>query len=149
MKIAVIGAGAIGNVVAGYLTLNNEAVCLIGRSRTVEAIKKNGLLISGARGETRVNLEVNERLREKPDVAILAVKTQDLEEALEDNHAFLKETCLLTTQNGVRADSLVAQHLPEKNIISSIVMFGATSLEEGKVIHNFDGHLDHRQDVRT
>ncbi len=139
MKIAVIGAGAIGNVVAGYLWLNNETVCLIGRSRTVEAIKKNGLMISGVRGETRVNLEVRERLQEKPDVAILAVKTQDLGKALEDNHAFLKETCLLTTQNGVQADSIVAQHLPEKNIISSIVMFGATSLEEGKVIHNFDG----------
>jgi 2-dehydropantoate 2-reductase len=139
MKIAVIGAGAIGNVVAGYLALNNEAVCLIGRPHTVEMIKKNGLLISGARGEKRVDLEVSERLQEKPDVAILAVKTQDLEEALTDNFVFLKETCLLTTQNGVRADSLVAQHLPEKNIISSIVMFGATSLEDGKVIHNFDG----------
>ena len=88
MKIAVIGAGAIGNVVAGYLTLNNETVYLIGRARTVEMIKKNGLLISGTRGETRVNLEASERLRDKPDVAILAVKTQDLEEALEDNHAF-------------------------------------------------------------
>ncbi|WAC06378.1 MAG: 2-dehydropantoate 2-reductase [Thermodesulfobacteriota bacterium] len=139
MKIAVIGAGAIGNVAAGYLTLNNETVYLIGRPRTVKMIKKNGLLISGARGETRVNLEVSERLREKPDVAILAVKTQDVEEALKDNLAFLKETCLLTTQNGVRADSLVAHHLPVENTISSIVMFGATSLEEGKVIHNFDG----------
>ena len=139
MKIAVIGAGAIGNVVAGYLALNNEAVCLIGRSHTVEVIKKNGLLISGARGEKRIDLEVSERLQEKPDLAILAVKTQDVEEALKDNLGFLKETCLLTTQNGVRADSLVARHLREENIISSIVMFGATSLEDGKVIHNFDG----------
>jgi 2-dehydropantoate 2-reductase len=139
MKIAVIGAGAIGNVVAGYLTLNNEAVCLIGRPHTVEAIKKNGLLISGTRGDARINLDVRERLQEKPDLVILAVKTQDVEEALGNNRAFLKETCLLTTQNGVRADSLVAQHLSEENIISSIVMFGATSLEEGKVIHNFDG----------
>ena len=139
MKIAVIGAGAIGNVVAGYLTLNNEAVSLIGRSRTVEAIKKKGLLLSGARGETRVNLEVGERLQEKPDIAILAVKTQDVEEAIADNLVFLKETCLLTTQNGVRSDSLVVQDLPAENIISSIVMFGATSLEEGKVIHNFEG----------
>ena len=139
MKIAVIGAGAIGNVVAGYLALNNEAVCLIGRARAVEAIKKNGLLISGVRGDSCVDLKVSERLQKKPDLAILAVKTQDVEEVLKDNLVFLKETCLLTTQNGVRADSLVAQHLPAENIISSIVMFGATSLEEGNVVHNFDG----------
>lgn len=134
-----IGAGAIGNVVAGYLKRDNEKVCLIGRARAVEAIRKNGLLITGVRGETRVNLEVSERLTEKPDLAILAVKTQDVEEALKDNLGFLQETCLLTAQNGVRADSLAARYLPEQNIISSIVMFGATSLEDGTVVHNFDG----------
>lgn len=139
MKIAVIGAGAIGNLVAGYLKLKNEAVCLIGRPHTIEAIKKNGLNISGVRGNATVNLAVGERLQEKPDLAILAVKTQDLEKALADNLPFLKQTCLLTTQNGVQADTIVSRYLSKENIISSIVMFGSTFLEEGKVIHNFEG----------
>ena len=139
MKIAVIGAGAIGNLVAGYLKLKNQAVCLIGRAHSVEAVKKNGLNISGVRGSATINLEVGERLQEKPDLAILAVKTQDLEKALVDNLPFLKETCLLTTQNGVQADTIASQHISKENIVSSIVMFGSTFLEEGKVIHNFEG----------
>jgi len=40
MKIAVIGAGAIGSLVAGYLKLKEKNVSLIGRSSSVEAIKK-------------------------------------------------------------------------------------------------------------
>jgi 2-dehydropantoate 2-reductase len=39
----------------------------------------------------------------------------------------------------VQADTIVSRHFSQKNIISSIIMFGATSLEEGKVVLNFDG----------
>jgi 2-dehydropantoate 2-reductase len=51
----------------------------------------------------------------------------------------LQGALLLSTQNGVRADQIIAKYLPAKNIISSIVMFGATYLEPGKVVHNFEG----------
>ncbi|MCX5712363.1 MAG: hypothetical protein NTY47_04755, partial [Candidatus Omnitrophica bacterium] len=41
--------------------------------------------------------------------------------------------------NGVRADELTAKYIGKDKIISSIVMFGATYLEPGKVVHNFEG----------
>ena len=44
MKIAVIGAGAIGSVVAGYLHKAGVDVILIGRQDQVDAIKKDGAL---------------------------------------------------------------------------------------------------------
>ena len=121
MKTAVIGAGAIGNLVAGYLKLNNQEVSLVGRAHSVAAINTNGLIISGVRGEFRVEIEAMELLREKPDLAVLAVKTQDLEAALNNNLPFLKDTCLVTTQNGVQADNIAAKYLPRENIVSSIV----------------------------
>lgn len=139
MKIAVIGAGAIGNVVAGYLARNTQNVALIGRKAAVEAIGRTGLRISGVRGEATVALRASERLLEKPDLAILAVKTQDIEEALLGNREYLHESILLTTQNGVQADSIAARFLARERIISSIVMFGATSLEPREVVHNFEG----------
>ncbi|MCX8011967.1 MAG: 2-dehydropantoate 2-reductase, partial [Desulfobacterota bacterium] len=139
MKVAVIGAGAIGNIVAGYLKLKNEAVGLIGRASTIAAIKKNGLRISGVRGEYTLNPEVQECLTEKPDLVILAVKTQDLEQTIKDNLPYLEGVGLLTTQNGVEADKITTRYFPYGNLISSIIMFGATYLEEGKVVHNFEG----------
>lgn len=139
MKIAVIGAGAIGSLVAGYLKLKDEDVTLIGRPEAVNAIIEHGLQISGVRGDFKVPIEASELLISTPDIAIIATKTQDIEGALKDNLFFLKDSVILTTQNGVQADYIVAKHIPKENIISSIVMFGATYLEPGKVVHNFEG----------
>jgi 2-dehydropantoate 2-reductase len=139
LKIAVIGAGAIGGLVAGYLKFRQANVSLVGRHSTVTAIQLNGLSISGTRGNIKVNIDITESLSATPDMAIFTVKTQDCERAIKDNLKFLKETTLITTQNGIQADTIVARYIPAENIISSIIMFGATFLEPGKIVHNFEG----------
>lgn len=139
MKIVVLGAGAIGNLVAGYLHLKGEDVSLIGHPDSVKAIRESGLGISGVRGNFNLRLDVSERLREQPELVILTVKTQDIDLALKENPAFLKGAIILTTQNGVQADNIVAKYISKEKIISSIVMFGATYLEPAKVLHNFEG----------
>ncbi|MFA5008406.1 MAG: 2-dehydropantoate 2-reductase [Candidatus Omnitrophota bacterium] len=138
MKVAVIGPGAIGGLVAGYLRQQGEDVYLVGTKDTVEAINKKGLHISGVRGNIKVNIKAADALHEKVDLIILATKTQDIEKALKENKKYLGGTIILTTQNGVRADNIVAQFVPRENIISSIVMFGATYLRPGEIIHNFE-----------
>jgi len=139
MKIVVIGAGAIGNIVAGYLKLKGEDVSLVGRSDSVKAIKGQGIQISGTRGNFNVKINISDSLTIKPDLAILACKTQDIDNILKTSHPLLKDTIILTVQNGIQADTIVSKYLPEENIISSIVMFSATYLEPGHVVHNFEG----------
>ncbi|MDD5116705.1 MAG: 2-dehydropantoate 2-reductase [Candidatus Omnitrophica bacterium] len=139
MRIAVIGAGAIGCLAAGYLKEKGEEVTLVGRGQTVSRIKDKGLAISGVRGNFLVRLAISGTLNYAPDLAILATKTQDIDEVLQDSSFLLRNSLLLTTQNGVQADNLAAKYLDRKKIISSIVMFGATYLEPGKVVHNFEG----------
>ena len=139
MRIAVIGAGAIGCLVAGYLKKNDEEVTLIGRGSVVKAIKEKGLSISGVRGNFLVHVNILEVLNYLPDLVILATKTQDIDSALQDNLHLLQNSLILTTQNGIQADNLVAKYFPREKIISSIVMFGATNLEPGKVVQNFEG----------
>lgn len=140
MKIAVIGAGAIGNLVAGYLKLKGQDVFLVGRNDSVGVIKEKGLQISGVRNNFNTQIDVSERLSRNSDLVILATKTQDVEGAVKENLRFIEGAAILTTQNGVRAESIVAKYIPKENIISSIVMFGATYLEPGKVVHNFEGN---------
>ncbi len=139
MKIAVIGAGAIGGLVAGYLKLKEQDISLVGHADSVKAIKENGLQISGIRGSFNAKLDVTENLDFQPDLVILATKSQDIEIALRDNFPFLQNSLILTTQNGLRADELVARFVSEENIISSIVMFGSTLLRPGVIVHNFEG----------
>jgi 2-dehydropantoate 2-reductase len=59
---------------------------------------------------------------------------------LSQNHRALEDACILSVQNGVRAEELLTEAIPKEKIISSIVMFGATHLEPGKVVHNFEGN---------
>jgi len=140
MKIAVIGPGAIGGLVTGYLRLKNEDVWLVGHSSSVKEIREKGLSISGVRGYFKVKVDINEKLDFHPDVVILATKTQDIEEALKANSTFLDRAVVLTCQNGVRADKIACRYIKEDNVVSSIVMFGSTSLSAGKLVHNFEGN---------
>lgn len=139
MKIAVIGAGAIGNLAAGYLKIKGEDVFLAGNIDSVKAIREKGLFITGVRGDFNISMDLSIRLSAPCDLTVLAVKTQDIDKAIRDNLECLKNSLILTVQNGIQADNVVSKYLPKENIISSIVMFGATNLEPAKVVHNFEG----------
>ena len=76
MRVAVIGAGAIGSVIGGLLARAHEDVTLIGRRPHVDAVNRNGLRIDGALGTMLVRVRAAERLDFRPDLALLTVKTQ-------------------------------------------------------------------------
>ncbi len=139
MTIAIIGAGAIGSVVAAYLTKAGEDVVLVGRKDQVEAIKKNGLSVAGARGEENFSVQALTQLDREYDLVIFTVKTQDIEEAWSKNQAFLKKCLVLSSQNGVQSDTILAKHFGKERLYSSIVMFGATYTKPGEVVFNFEG----------
>ena len=111
MKIAVIGAGAIGGVVAAYLKKAGEDVTLIARQSQVDVLNAKGLTISGVRGKETFQIPALTALDKPYDLAIFAVKTQDIEEAFAHNSEYLETTpVVLTTQNGVQADNLLSSH---------------------------------------
>ncbi len=141
MKIAIIGAGAIGCVLGGYLTEAGEDVVLIGHKDQVSTIKEKGLSIDGIRGKKNIEVKIEERLTEKPDLALLAVKTQDVVETATQFQPFISQVPIVTMQNGVRSDQLLAQVIKKVDIISSVILFGATYLHPGKVLHNFEGKV--------
>lgn len=140
MKTAVIGLGAIGGLVAGYLKSKGNSVITVGRAEQKKAVERDGFIIDGVRGRSLVYFDVKLRLEEKVDLVIITVKTQDIRDAVDKSREFLKNSLILSTQNGVRADKLLGMMLGEENIISSIVMFGATYVPHNKVIHNFEGN---------
>ncbi len=139
MNIAVIGAGAIGSVVASYLTKAGVSVTLIGRPDQVTAIRKSGLHVMGVRGEETFQFPALMKLDKAYDVVIFTVKTQDLESAYLENQDHLESGFILTTQNGVQADNVLSSHFERDKLISSIVMFGATYVRPGEVTFNFEG----------
>ena len=139
--IAIIGGGAIGCVMGGYLAQAGEEIILVGKKEQVSSINDKGLLIEGVRGKTTISVKAVEKLEETVDFVVLAVKTQDVMSALEQHSLQLLRCPVVTIQNGVRADKITSQLIDKKRIISSTVMFGATYLKPGEVVHNFEGDL--------
>jgi len=136
MKIAVIGAGAIGSVIGGLLSKAGEDVTLIGRKPHVDAINQNGLILEGESGRIVIHVKAAENLDFKPDLALLTVKTQDVESSVRKAQLFLSGALVVTMQNGVHSDDLVAGVLGKENIISSVVIFNGEFLEPGKALYS-------------
>ncbi len=140
-RIAIIGAGAIGSVLGAFLERAGEDVTLIGRSAQVNAIRQNGLRVDGALGSFTARVASVEALEFQPDLTFLTVKTQDVLAALQPNRARLADAPLVTFQNGVRSDELVATLLPGSQIISAVVNISATYLSPASVTVSYPGSL--------
>ena len=132
-RIAVIGAGAVGCTIGALLKRAGQDVTLIGRPEQVAAICSGGLQLDGALGRFSVQVPVAEQLDFRPDLALLTVKTQDVVPAVQASLSFLTDTPLVTLQNGLRSDDLVAGVLPPHQIVSAVVSIIATYLTPGTV----------------
>src|SRR5437868_8334098 len=106
MKIAVIGAGAIGGLVGAKLALAGEDVTFIVRGANLEAIGKNGIELIATDGQRHVarNVRATDRYDEAgpQDIVILALKAHQVEAvANELPKLFGPETIVVTMQNGI------------------------------------------------
>ena len=87
MRICILGAGALGSLVGGYLAHSGQNVTLIGRKAHIDAVNNDGLRIFGTRGEylIRDNLSAVTSADEAQgefDYFILLVKAKDSDVAL-------------------------------------------------------------------
>lgn len=140
-RIAIIGAGAVGSVLGAFLSRTGHEVTLIGRAAHMSAIRDAGLKVESPSETFTVPVSVSGQLDYRPDLALLAVKTQDVLSALQANLAHLADVPLLTLQNGIQSDTLVASLIPPENIMSVVVMLNASYLIPGEVTLAYSGGL--------
>src|ERR1700754_4593789 len=106
MKVAIIGAGAIGGYVGVKLALAGEDVTFIVRGANLTAIRQRGMKLIMADGSEQVALNVratNDYAEAGPqDVVILAMKAHQVEAVARDvPKLFGPQTVVATMQNGI------------------------------------------------
>jgi 2-dehydropantoate 2-reductase len=106
MKIAVIGAGAIGGLVGAKLALAGEDVTFIVRGENLKAIRANGIALISAEGERVVARNVkatDDYTGAGPqDIVVLAMKAHQVSAVAADvPKLFGPETVVVTMQNGI------------------------------------------------
>ena len=134
MKIVIFGAGAIGSFFGGLLSKKND-VTLISRKPHVDAIKKDGLRISGKTNETlKINAVTNVSFT--PDLLIITVKSYDTETAIKQASKIIgKNTVVLSLQNGLGNIENISKYVNSKNIIAGTTSHGVIFSKPGVINH--------------
>jgi 2-dehydropantoate 2-reductase len=106
MKIAIIGAGAIGGLVGARLALAGEEVTFIVRGRNLEAIRERGIRLVTAAGQEHTALHVratDSTADAGPqDLVIPAMKAHQLEAVVDTLPPLLgPATMIVPMQNGI------------------------------------------------
>jgi 2-dehydropantoate 2-reductase len=120
MRIAVIGAGAVGGYYGAMLARAGHEVTLIARGAHLAAIRERGLTVRAARGEFTVRPGASDSASEVSPVelVLLAVKTYDNHSALPMLRTLAGPNAIvLTLQNGVDSPSEVASSVGRSPVL--------------------------------
>jgi 2-dehydropantoate 2-reductase len=163
MKIAIVGAGAIGGFVGAKLALAGEQVTFMVRGANLAAIRANGVRLVMSDGTEQVAGHVTAtddyNAAGPQDMVILAVKAHQVEALVHDvPKLFGPDTVVVTMQNGipywyfhrhggelagtvvrsVDPSGLVGQHITPGRVIGCVV-YPASELTAPGVIHHIEG----------
>ncbi|KVH02568.1 2-dehydropantoate 2-reductase [Burkholderia anthina] len=138
MKIAILGAGAMGSLFGGRLAESGEAVTLIDvNDAHLEAIRRDGLRIDDDRGERRIRTlhamrpeAANADAAAAPDtpfdLLIVFTKSLHTRAALDGVRALLTpDTFVLTLQNGLGNVETVNAFVPIDRILVGVTTWPA------------------------
>ncbi len=158
MKIAIVGAGAIGGYLGAKLAIAGEEVTFIARNRNLEAINANGfrLVLEDGREEHAANVRAVQRMADAgpQDAVLLTVKAHQVVDLLPELRAlFGPQTAVVTMINGipwwyfhklagahegrgltsVDPDGRIAAAIEPERVIGSVVYPAAELLQPGVV----------------
>ena len=143
MRIAVVGAGAMGGSYGGLLAIGGEDVGLVDVwSDHVEAIRRAGLRISGAFGEHVVRLPaavspegLEPREGEWADLAIVFSDSNATRDAARTAGRLLSpEGCAITFQNGIGNVEALQEELGAERVLGGSSMCSALVETPGHVV---------------
>ncbi|MDO4260470.1 MAG: 2-dehydropantoate 2-reductase [Eubacteriales bacterium] len=141
MKIAIIGAGAMGCLYGAYLSRNNEVTMIDSYEPQVRAINEHGISVTECDGSVvrypDVRACLSGECNEQPGLVILFVKSTYSKAALDANRAlFGPGTIVMTLQNGAGNDRMIAGYADAKNIIIGTTKHNCVNLGNGCCRHS-------------
>lgn len=133
MRVAVLGAGAIGGTIAALLARAGHEVDVTARGENLAALRSGGLRLDGAWGAFTATVAASERLVRTPDLAFVTTKVQDAEASMAGSAAFLAGIPVVIVQNGMRSIETAERVLPQSQIVGALALYAASYVEPGQV----------------
>ena len=143
MRIAVMGAGAVGCYYGGMLARAGHEVVLVARAAHVEAVRRDGLLLDTLSFSERVRLQADTEPSgvQGAQCVLFCVKSTDTESAGQAMKPYLApDAVVLSLQNGVdNAERL--QTVLAHTVLPAVVYVAAGMAGPGHVRHHGRGEL--------
>ena len=145
MKIAIVGAGAMGCLYGARLSTlpENQIYLLDVWQDHLDAINQDGIQMEeDGSFQTYDNLKACRHAYEigPVDLAIIFVKSTMTRDAMQENKALLKDsTIVLTLQNGLGNVEAILEVVPENQVMAGTTAHGATMLGPGRMKHAGQG----------
>ncbi len=143
MKIAVMGAGAVGSYFGGMLARAGHDVCLIGRGAHIQALHRDGLLLDTLRFTQRIAVHATTQAQAVADaqLVLFCVKSIDTETAAARIAPHLAQDALvLSLQNGVDNVQRLAPLL-SRPVLPAVVYVAVEMTGPGQIKHRGRGEL--------
>ena len=139
MKVAIIGAGAMGSLFGALMAEAGTDVWLHDvRAEQVQAIQQRGLIVE-ADGKTRtvpIRATADPEQIGTADLTILFVKSMHTRTAAETaGRVAGRQGAVLTLQNGIGNAEIIAERVGDQRTLAGTTAHGATALEPGRIRH--------------
>jgi 2-dehydropantoate 2-reductase len=144
LKVAVMGAGAVGCYFGGVLARAGHEVTFIARPQHVEAIRRDGLRMETKTFDERVRLNAVTEASgaQGADLVLFCVKSMATEEAGRALQPFLRpDTLVLCLQNGVDNAERLRTVLPGHAVAAAVVYVATEMAGPGHLKHHGRGEL--------
>jgi 2-dehydropantoate 2-reductase len=134
VKIAVLGPGGVGGLIAGLLERAGTPVVLVAREATAEVISERGLRVDSVSfGEFVTHPRAVARLEEQADVLIVATKASGLKDALE--RVTVQPKLILPLLNGLDHIAVLRERFGNDAVLAGTIRVEADRPEPGVVVH--------------
>ena len=140
-RVCIIGCGAIGSLYAAHLARVAEVWALVRREDHARALNRDGLRVSGKHNFS-VSLKATIRADELPDfdLGIVATKATQVEEAVSETGHHFDQGAVISAQNGMGSEEIIARHTRGQVIRATTFMSGT---------RHSDTHVQYELDTAT
>lgn len=144
MKIAIVGAGAMGSLFGSMLSNVSEVSLIDINNDHVEAVREKGLTVENMDGSlSTFNVFITDRyedLKDPVELAIIFTKSYNTQDAALTAKAILDPAGVaLTLQNGIGNLDVMQNILGNDSAVAGVTSHGGTFLGPGKVRHAGEG----------
>lgn len=133
-EFAIVGAGAIGSILAAHLVQSGHAVTVLARGRRAQQIQEHGLRITGlVEISARAQVITDPSELREAKVLIVATKTPGSEQALEQLR-HVQVDAAFSIQNGLLKNELLARTFGAEHTLGALANTSGELLASGEVL---------------